>query len=81
MTVEEEITNVMGAKDLEIKDVESENITEPLGALKGLKRVTKREYISVSLGKKVIETISYMYPASSTAWGARGNSRFEIVNL
>lgn len=61
---------VMEADDVTKTVTGTEAITEPLGASKGMTRVTEYQMSSASVGWKIIMNNSYRERPSSEAWGA-----------
>ena len=61
---------VMEADDVTKTVTGTEAITEPLGLSKGMTRAITFDMSSVSVGWKILTSISYQHPPSSKAWGA-----------
>ena len=61
---------VMEADDVTKTVTGTQDITEPLGASKGMTRVITFDMSSVSVGWKILTSITYQHPPSSKAWGA-----------
>ena len=66
----EHYQEIINAPDYVYTVLSTEPITEPIGAAKGMTRVTSAEGSSVSGGYKYTEIINYRDLPSSTGWGA-----------
>jgi len=66
----EHYNEVMEATDLSKTVTGTQDITEPLGASKGMTRVVTFDLSSVSVGWKILTSITYQHPPSSESWGA-----------
>lgn len=73
MTPEQDIIRdaIVAAPDVVAVDT-WEDITEPLGASKHMKRITRKDQSSatVQIGKTYRQDFIYVNPPSSSAWGA-----------
>ena len=61
---------VMEADDVTKTVTGTQDITEPLGASKGMTRVVTVVLCSVCVGWKILTSITYQHPPSSESWGA-----------
>ena len=73
MTPEQEaiMNDILSAADVVAVDT-MEDITEPVGAAKHMKRITRKDQSSatVRIGKTYRQDFIYVNPPSSPAWGA-----------
>jgi hypothetical protein len=66
----EHYVEIINAPDYVYTVLGTQPITEPLGAAKGMTRVTSAEGSSVSVGYQYNETVNYRDSPSSTGWAA-----------
>jgi hypothetical protein len=74
------VAQVMAAPDVKVEEL-TEPITEPLGASKGMTRVTATVWTSAKLGYRVTETRLLMNPPSSKAFCAERGREIKLEKL